>query len=394
MDTRRLLFPWLGLLLLATTAYAETDLRVRGLMDVVAQGEDELRWLNQNNTSDTNFDPVRTRIFLEGGNEVTQVHVQFLISDTSRNSFRTFGAYLLHRPFEDRDIYLEAGRIPIHDGTWADRTYSDQNPLVGIPLSQYWKSTLPYRQMPVDLDQLVAQKGRGQFGVNYEDQDGARGTPWSTAPILYDNCWNNGAYALGTMGPSEFALGVTQGAPGAPVFGVDTNDNLTLHAKLGWQPREEIKLRGSWARGAYLFREVEPFLPEGRSVNDYQQQLWIASVELSRGYLVFHGEAIHNHFETPLRADGLSQFSWYGDVTWKFRPGWYAAMRYDTLTFGDVEASGGTTSWDQDVRRVETGLGYRPHRSLLLKAVVQWNDTGEGFRGDTAIPALQASIRF
>jgi hypothetical protein len=84
-----------------------------------------------------------------------------------------------HQLFEGREMYLEAGKIPVHEGIWAPKTYSDKNPLLGVPFAYYLRSTLPTRQVPLDLDQLLAQKGNGQSGVYYANPDGSsRGTPW------------------------------------------------------------------------------------------------------------------------------------------------------------------------------------------------------------------------
>jgi hypothetical protein len=383
----------LGSMVAAPTALA-VPINVRGLMDVAVRGDDDMQLLNRQNTGDSFVDPVRTRLFLSGTNGQSQAHLQFLLSADSRSEFRVFGAYLLHKIWEDREVFVEAGRIPIHDGAWASRTYSDKNPLIGIPLAYYWHSTLSYRMMPADLAALVAQRGGGQAGVFYADADGPRGTAWSSAPMLYDNCWDQGLFVLGKQGKVEYSLGTTVGAPSSPVKGTDTNDNLAIHAKLGFAVGDWMKTRVSYAAGAYLWDDVAPYLPAGKSVNDYYQRLWVLSTELSRDRYLLHAEFFANHYETPLRADGLGNRSFYLEGCAKLWPGSYVTVRYEELSFEEVQSGGENLSWDQNVRRIEAGAGYNVSRELRLKAVVQMYDLGSGFASETAYPAVQASLKF
>ena len=51
-------------------------------------------------------------------------------------------------------------------------------------------------------------------------------------------------------------------------------------------------------------------------------------------------------------------------------------------------------TWDQNVRRIEAGFGYSVSRDLKLKFVVQSFDLGDGFKGETSVPMVQASMRF
>ena len=380
--------------LLSAACSAAADVEIRGLMDVVAHGHDELRVLNRVNTGDSYIDLLRTKLFVSSGNEQSEVHVQFQLNAKAFKEFRIFGAYLLHRVWEDREYFVEIGQVPLHDGIWANRSYSDKNPLVGLPLAYYWHSTLPYRMMPTDLDQLLSQKGLGQSGVYYADVNGPRGTPYATSTILYDNCWNYGMHVLGKQGRFDGALGLTLGAPASPVTAQDTNDELSLHAKLGYSPVSGVAFHLSYAQGAYLWRDVEAYLPAGTSVNDYQQRLWIASAEAGFGRYLLHGESFWNHYETPLREDGLASFAFYVEGQAKAWAGSYFALRYDEMSFEDVEGSAGTQSWDQNVRRIEFGAGYSISRDLKLKAVVQSFDLGNGFDAENRIPMIQTSLRF
>jgi hypothetical protein len=212
-------------------------------------------------------------------------------------------------------------------------------------------------------------------------------------PILYDNCWNYGAYVLGSGRNVDYAVGLTVGTTGAPVVGGDTNDELMWHVRLGYQPFLGLKVHGSFARGAYMSSATRPWLPAGKTENDYKQTLFIASGEWEFRYLSVKGEWLRNHFDTPVRDDGLGSTSWYVEGRYALFTGWYLAARYDQLQYDDVEAgNGGTVAWDDRVRRVEFGAGYRFTRELRAKAVGQWTETA--LVGREFQPAVQLTFGF
>jgi hypothetical protein len=387
-------FLTLALLAVAVNALAQSAIQLRGLVDIVAGNDDDYRYYNTVNTNDSNFDALRARLFVEGSRGQTSVYLQFLVSPESYNAYRFYGGYVMHRVFEERNLFLEAGLIPIHDGIWASHTYSNKNPLVGIPTAYYWKTSMSATSVPVDLDQLLSMRGRAQeYGVNYTDSTGAvRGKRYASSPILYDNCWNYGLYSLGTLGRVEFAAGITLGTASAAVQGSDTNENLAIHGKVGYAFTPGFKLWLSATRGAYFDRVVAPYLPAGTTANDYFQNLAGVSADWKWSRLWLMGEYFQNHYDTPVRADGLDNQSYYVQAVYSFRPAWNACVRYDAMRFDEVEDSAGNAmSWDENVERWETGVGYHVSRDLILKGVTQFTRAGQGWE---LIPAVQASFAF
>jgi len=81
---------------------------VRGLMEAAVQGDQGLRALNALNTADSYVDALRTRLFLSASNGQSQVHLQFMLAADAREEFRVYGAYLLHRVFEERELFVAA----------------------------------------------------------------------------------------------------------------------------------------------------------------------------------------------------------------------------------------------------------------------------------------------
>jgi hypothetical protein len=360
-------------------------------MSVASQTSDALRLVNANFGGESDFDHLRGRLFLNGGNQRTQAFVQLKYSDNSEVAIH--GAYLVHRVLEAQAVYLEAGKIPLHDGIWAPNTYAQKNALVGIPLAYYYKSSLASGQVPVDLDQVLAMRGRGQVGVAYTETNGDPRGSGPGMPMLYDNCWNYGAYVLGSGSRFDYAVGATIGTPGAPVVGGDTNDNITWHVRLGVQPFLGLQVHASFARGAFMAASTRQWLPVGKTENDYYQTLWIGSLEWEWRYLTMRSEVMRNHLDTPVRDAGLGSIGWYVEGQYAFFAGWYVAARFDELQYDQVENSvGQSVSWDDRVRRAEFGGGYRITRELRAKVVGQWTRTA--LIGSEIQPAVQLTFSF
>jgi hypothetical protein len=260
-------------------------------------------------------------------------------------------------------------------------------------MTYYWKTTLSNTMMPVDLDHMLSVRGQGQTRFTYSDSNGVRGKAYVTMPMLYDNCWNYGVYSLGSLGRFEFAVGATLGTTGAPVQGSDTNDNIAWHAKVGYAFTPGLSAWVSGARGAYLTRDVVPYLPAGKSVNDYYQNLLGLSVDWKVWRLALAGEAFYSHADTPVRADGLASVSYWAQGSAAVAAGWDVTLRYDALRFEEVESSlGEVLTWDLNVDRWEGGVGYHVSRDLVLKGVVQMTKlAGDDFE---LIPAVQSSFTF
>lgn len=383
---------WFGT---AADSRAESKVELGGIVNVVGQNDDGLLYLNTVNTNDSNFDRLRARLFIEGGPDRTKVFLQFLMSDSSRDPVRFFGGYIMHRAIDSKEVYLQAGKIPSQIGIWAPKTYADKNSLVSVPLAYFYKSTMASRQMPVDLDQLLSKRGQGQTGVAYTDSTGAiRGIPYSTSPIVYDNCWDYGFFLKAASHKLEFAVGSTLGAPGVAVAGKNSNDRVSLQGRIGYAFTPAFKVYLSGGRGAYLSRDVAPYLPAGKSYNDYAKTTLAASAEISFARSLLFGEVFYNHFETPLRADGLANWSYYLQARQTLFPGWYVAGRFEEIRYQRVDGPDGSVPWDDDVRRIEAGFGYHWSRDVLVKLVGQVTDAGRGFSSDTFFPALQVSLVF
>ena len=343
-------------------ANAGTEVRMRGLLDLGLVSSNDGRLLNRLTFGDSNLDPYRLRMFLDAQlSPSLEVHVQSILHEGS-GALRADGAYALWTPWPGRDLSLEAGKIPWPIGTYAARTYSDKNWLMGSPLMYQYRTGLKWNALAADRDELVADAGLGQI-----DSDGQH----AYLPIVDKRWWDTGAVALGSLRPLEFSLGVVQGSPSWPSPGVDDTPGQTVLGRLGLVPAPGIRMGVSAADGTWMPSWLAYGLPAGASLRDYRETTLMADGELALGAFELRGEGVHRRWETITTGD-LDVDGGYLEARVSLVSGAWLALRGDALRFSDVTTSANVTRpWDDDVQRLEGVIGYRMTRDVRFKLGVQ-----------------------
>lgn len=344
-----------------------TDVRVHGLFDVVAAERGRAFDANVLTRGDSPFDAFSLRLFVDGKvNDRVQIFSQIVMRDASETALYVDGAYVSWTPRPGHDLHVLAGKVPWLLGTWAPRTYSNVNPLIGQPLMYQYHSSLLWYAVPPDADALLGAAGTGQYGVNYFGFEMGRGMP-----LVDDSYWDVGATLAGSVRPLEYAVGMVAGTPGWGSTAQDENSGKSVLARLGFAPLPALRVGVSGAYGPYLNDSENPDLPAGRSATDYHQILAMADLELLLGHFELRMEGADNTWESPFIGD-LGARSGYAELKYAFGFGGFVAGRYDALRFSEITDSGGNSRpWDHDVTRVETGVGYRFDRAAVAKLVFQ-----------------------
>jgi len=342
------------------------DAHLRGLLDVAGAPSNTAVQLNTMNANTSNFDAYGLRLFAEGKPaDQLELFTQVYASDVA--GLWVVGAYGLFTPKPEKDLHLEAGKIPWPIGTWGPRTYSDKNPLVGVPLMYQYHTSLPFDGVAANADQVLSQAGQGQFSVSYG------GFSFKGMPIVYDRCWDVGLVGLGSFRPVEFSVGVTNGTPSAAQAGRDNNKGKSFMGRVGVIPLTGLRLGISASIGPYLSTSTEASLPAGAKADDFDQKLVMADFEYLFGHAELHAEGVANTWETP-NVGNLTVHGYYVEGKYTFPVGLFLAARWDQLLFSDLQ---GSTSpprpWDDDVSRFEGGAGFRVLRPLTAKVVYQRN---------------------
>lgn len=343
-----------------------TEFQVRGLLDVTAAQRNAAYDLNLLTRNDSPFDAYGVRLFGDARvNDHLQVFTQLMWRDES--GIYVDGAYATWTPWLARDLHVEAGKIPWPIGTYAPRTYSNRNPLIGAPLMYQYHSTLLWYDLPPNADALLATAGQGQYGSNYHGFSEGRGMP-----IVDDSYWDVGAVLLGSAAPWEFAAGGVSGTPGWASTGRDDNSGKTVLGRVGVTPVTGLRFGVSGAYGPYLAQSaVRAKLPPGHETNEYHQRLGMADLEVLAGHVELRAEGARNRWDSPF-IGGLNVTSGYAELKVTSSCGGYVAGRYDVMRFGKItDSTGARRRWDADVTRIEAGLGYRVSRDVLAKLVYQ-----------------------
>jgi hypothetical protein len=367
---RRIAPTLLALGLLAAPARA--DVAVSGLADfIVRNGEEDHSNVTFRGTS--NLESSRVRLFFDANvNDDVQFFTQLLLS--GYNDAFIYAAYLRFEEVGGSPVNLHVGLIPSTVGNWGPRTYSDRNPLVGVPLLWNAHTTLNPRIAQTTVEELrtTARDNRG-------------------LPVLYDNCWNTGVEAWGQAGPLDWSVAALQGSPTSPQR-ERASDVPTGTARVAWAENPEFVVGVSGWVGPY-FTDDSDGLTSGKP-EDFLNGGAGVDLAWTHRHLEIHGEAFHTRWEHP-DLPTLGATSGYLEAKYKILTRWYAAGRWGFVEPTEVTGSTGEdVQWDYSQRRIEAGVGFRAARRITVKGVVQANTYPDAGELDTTHLLMQLSAGF
>jgi hypothetical protein len=274
------------------------------------------------------------------------------------------------RPWKNRAVDIEAGRIPPTFGAFSRRAYANGNPLIGYPLAYQYLTSLRPDAVPADVDELLRMRARGwRPSYRLGAQSIATGMPLITAFR-----WDTGVQVHGAARRLSASAAITNGTVSDP-RSKDNNGGKQIAARVQWEPTIGLVLGASGARGPYLADSVRNLLPRTDSSTE---QAFGFDGEYSRDHWLVRGEGVWNHWDVPTLAVPLNASSAFVEGTYKIRPGLFVAARADTLAFNKVAGTSQMRTWDAPVRRVEAGIGAYIRRNLLARGTYQhnWRDGG------------------
>jgi hypothetical protein len=316
----------------------------------------------------TDYSHSTTRLLRIG--VTTDIHltdrVSFLGEVRSENGdrIRPYAFYLRVRPWKDRAIDIQAGRIPPTFGAFSRRTYADGNLLIGYPLAYQYLTSLRADAVPADADQLLKMRARG-WRPSYTIGSRAIGTGM---PLVSAFRWGTGAEVRIGSERLMMSAAVTNGTISNP----DGSDNSgkQISGRLQWQPRVGLVLGASSAEGPYLADTVRKLLGGPGSSS---QRAFGFDAEYSRDHWLVRTEGVWNRWQMPTLSTPLKATGAFVEGSYKVLPGLFVAARLDQLTFNRISATSQTRTWDAPVIRFEAGLGYYIQRNLLAKVTAQQN---------------------
>ena len=136
-------------------------------------------------------------------------------------------------------------------------------------------------------------------------------------------------------------------------------------------------------------------LPQGASINDYNQEMLGLNATYTRGKIAVRMELIFDAWEVPNVIEYPRDISYYLEVKYKFLPGLFGALRYNGIYFNKIPYSNGEKDkWDYDVQRWQLGVGYAFSRRLEVRAEYMINRTIGPYDPEDNLFALQWTWRF
>lgn len=288
-------------------------------------------------------------------------------------SLDVFALYARIRPWVNRRIDLQVGRVPPTFGAFSRRAYGRDNPLIGLPLAFQYLISLRPDAVPATADELLRMRGRGWLSsFSLGNPAPLRGMPLASAFR-----WENGVQLHAANDWIEATASVAGGSVSSPMFRL-TDGPRQVVGRVAARPIAGLVLGVSAARGSYLTRTALDALPQTVDRDALRQTMWGADVEYAREYYQLRAELVGSRWivpgvSAPLIDRPLTSLGAMVEGRYAIRPGLFAAARFDRLGFSAIPSGGGQATWEAPVTRVEVGGGYLLQRNLQVKVAVQHN---------------------
>lgn len=304
-----------------------------------------------------------------------------------------YGLYVRIRPWTTRNFDIQAGRVPPTFGAFPRRTYASDNLLIGYPLEYQYLTSLRADALPATPDELLRMRGRGWLSsFSLGNPKSEHGLPIATAFQ-----WDTGVQVHGGTDAIDLTGSITAGSLSNPLVR-DDNNGKQFAGRIAFHPFAGLIVGASGSRAPFVTRSAAAAVP-GADPGALVQSAVGADIEYSREYYLVRFETIVSdwtlpstpslHLAGPLRAVGSSVEGRY-----KITPGFYVAARADHLSFSDIAAAAGRTSWEAPVTRVEIGGGYSIQRNLVAKLSFQHDTRPAGRQHVTSVVAGQLVFWF
>jgi hypothetical protein len=155
----------------------------------------------------------------------------------------------------------------------------------------------------------------------------------------------------------------------------------------GYTPMVGLRFGGSFTTGSYLNDSFTPAQLRDAPWQSFDQRIFAWDASFARGYLETRFEGGWGDYEVPGRASRVSGFTYYGEAKYTFTPRFFLAGRAERNNYPFIRAFG--TNWvarPVDFVNGEIGAGFRATASTLVKMTVRgdrwWVAPGaQGFLG-------------
>jgi hypothetical protein len=301
-----------------------------------------------------------------------------------------FGArldqYLLRwTPWDDSRFNAQFGKSATVVGSWVQRHYSWDNPLITAPL--------PYENLtPVSDDDIPTSPADFLARRNVPDMKNS----WS--PIIWGPVYTTGWSVFGTVGKFDYAFDLKNAAISSHPYSWDLDSSLwrypTVSGRLGFRPGPDWTHGVSFALGPYLASDASGALPPGKGISDYDQYTVGYDVSYAWHKWQWWAEVFLSRFQVP-NVGNADVAAYYVEAKYKITSGLYAAARWNQEFFGSVsDGMGGEQPWGNDMYRIDLALGYRFTRHLQSKLQYSFGHRNADLQQGEQLVAAQVTVKF
>jgi hypothetical protein len=298
------------------------------------------------------------------------------------------------RPVAGSRLAVAAGIVQPVFGAFTQRRYGADNLLIGYPLAYQYTTAVRADALPATADEVLNNRARG-WAPHYTIGASAG---VSGLPIVNTSGWSPGLVVSGGTERVSVKVAVTGGGLAA-AGSADWGGRWEVTGRAEWRPTPGLVVGLSGAHGAFVSDALSSIVQTAVNHRQPRETAFGMDVEYSWGYWLLRGETIvsarsYPAFASPYLNDPLTTVAVEGEARYKIRPGLYAAVRVGGLSFGAIRGSAARQTWDADLARVETGLGYSFTRNILVKTVYQYNRRDSTRKASLHLVAAQLVVKF
>ncbi len=295
--------------------------------------------------------------------------------------------YLLrYFPWSDNRLNLQFGKFATVVGSWVQRHYSWDNPLITAPL--------PYENVtPVSDD--YPPSSPADFLARRALPDAK--DEW--LPIIWGPVYTTGWGLFGTVGKFDYAFDLKNVSISSHPYSWQLNDSLwrypTVSGRLGFRPSAAWNHGISFSVGPYLSPDAGDGLPSGKSISDFDQVTLDYDISFAHRRWQWWGEFFVSRFQVP-NVGNADLLAYYIEAKYKLSSGLYAAARWNQQLYSRINNGvGGQEPWGNDMYRIDLALGYRFTRHLQSKLQYSFGyRPGAALQQGEQLVAAQATMKF
>jgi hypothetical protein len=275
--------------------------------------------------------------------------------------------FLRYTPWLEHQAYLQLGRFVSPFGAYPQRHDTPADPFIRPPLPYEFRTMICPSLAPGSNDGFI-------YWRDVPERFRSMG-----APVIWNSPYQIGAMVAAAGGPVSARLAMMNSAPSSPpddwnyVPGDHYDPSWVAH--LSYRVLPELSVGVSYNIGPYSETEIEETLPEGTSINDFDQEIWGFELNFTSGWTELRGEVFLDRWEVPNVIDDPEDVSYYLELKRKLSTSVWVAARYGGIHFRRIaESDGELDLWDYDVQRWQVAVGYRINRAMEVRAEMMWND--------------------